>query len=98
MQASSKLDFSQSDYRSLPPEPQQVLAAGRSAIRNLATDLLAALVRWRRAHAERRQRRRAMVQLGAFSDLELKDIGVYRSEIQWVVSHGRRVNARGRAA
>jgi uncharacterized protein YjiS (DUF1127 family) len=55
----------------------------------LANQVVAAFDRWRRAHAGRRQRLRAMAQLGALSDLELKDIGVRRSEIYWVVSHGR---------
>jgi uncharacterized protein YjiS (DUF1127 family) len=63
-------------------------AAG-PAIRHLAIQVVAALVRWRQTHAKRRQHLRAMAELGAFSDLELKDIGVYRSEIQWVVNHGR---------
>lgn len=55
----------------------------------LANQMVAALVRWRQARAKRRQRLRAMAELGALSDLELKDIGVYRSEIHWVVNHGR---------
>ena len=66
-------------------------AAG-PAIRHLAIQVVAALVRWRRVHAKRRQRLRAMVELGSLSDLELEDIGVYRSEIHWVVNHGRYVN------
>ena len=68
-----------------------ILHATGPAIGHLAMQALAALVRWRRARAVRRQRLRAMAQLGALSDLELKDIGVYRSEIQWVVNHGRHV-------
>ena len=55
----------------------------------LANQVVAVLVRWRQARAKRRQRLRAMAELGALSDLELKDIGVYRSEIHWVVNHGR---------
>ena len=55
----------------------------------LANQVVAVLVRWRRAHADRRRRLRAMADLGALSDLELKDIGVYRSEIHGVVTRGR---------
>jgi uncharacterized protein YjiS (DUF1127 family) len=48
-----------------------------------------AATRWWRAHAERRRRRRDMAELLGFSDRELKDIGVRRSEVYWVVHHGR---------
>jgi uncharacterized protein YjiS (DUF1127 family) len=56
----------------------------RAAIR-FATDIV---VRWR-AHVERRQRLSAMAQLQGLDDFELKDIGLSRSEIPWVVRHGR---------
>jgi uncharacterized protein YjiS (DUF1127 family) len=48
-----------------------------------------AATRWWRAHAERRRRRRDMGELLGFSDRELKDIGVRRSDVYWVVHHGR---------
>jgi uncharacterized protein YjiS (DUF1127 family) len=89
MHAASELVLSQIADRSPSPEQQQVLTSGRNAVRHLAIDVVAALVRWWRAQADRRQRRRAMAQLGALSDLALKDIGVRRSEIYWVVTHGR---------
>ncbi len=53
-----------------------------SAISGLAMRLVA-------AYARRRQRMRAAAQLGAMSDRDLKDIGVSRSAIDWVVAHGR---------
>ena len=52
-------------------------------------DGAAATAGWWRAHAERRQLRQAMAELHGFSDRELKDLGVRRSEIFWVVHHGR---------
>jgi len=58
--------------------------AGRAAVRAAAV-----VGGWWRARSERRQRRRDIAALQAFSDLELKDIGVRRSEIDWVVHHGR---------
>jgi uncharacterized protein YjiS (DUF1127 family) len=66
-----------------------ILSATGPVIEHLAMQALAALVRWRRARVHPRQHLRAMAQLSAFSDHELKDIGVYRSEIRWVVNHGR---------
>jgi uncharacterized protein YjiS (DUF1127 family) len=62
--------------------------------------LTAALVRWRRTRTDRRQRLRAMAMLGTLTDRELRDIGVSRSEIHWLVNHGREVlpaSVRGRA-
>jgi uncharacterized protein YjiS (DUF1127 family) len=88
MHAANELTFSRIDHRSPPREHQQAIS-GLTAVRHLAIQVVAALVRWRRAHAERSQRRRAMAQLAAFTDLELKDIGVRRSEIYWAVNHGR---------
>ena len=57
----------------------------RRALIRLATELV---LRWR-AYTERRERLRAMAQLQGFSDYDLQDIGVSRSEIPWVVDHGR---------
>lgn len=89
MHAANKLVLSQIDDGSLSPTQQQVMTSGRNAIRHLAMRWIAAFVRWRLAHAERRRHRQAMAQLGALSDRELKDLGVRRSEIYWVVKHGR---------
>jgi len=68
-------------FRSLGSALRQVA----SALRNGA----AAAAVWWRAHLEERHRRQAMAELHGFSDRELKDIGVRRSEIFWVVHHGR---------
>jgi uncharacterized protein YjiS (DUF1127 family) len=85
----NKSDFLRIDDRSLFTEQWQVLTSGRNAIRDLAIHVVAALGRWRRAHADRRERRRAMAELAALSDHALKDIGLRRSEIYSVVNHGR---------
>jgi uncharacterized protein YjiS (DUF1127 family) len=79
-------------------------AAGRpwSALRTIATVLRdgarrqavrvsAAATAWWRAYCDRHRRRRAIAELQAFSDRELNDIGVRRSEIYWVVHHGPEV-------
>jgi uncharacterized protein YjiS (DUF1127 family) len=57
----------------------------------LTSRLTAAFVSWQRRHAERRQRLRAMAMLATLTDRELRDIGVSRSEIPWLVNHGREV-------
>jgi uncharacterized protein YjiS (DUF1127 family) len=62
--------------------------AGRAA-RYLATRLVAALIGCGQAYANRRRRLRAAAELGALGDQELKDIGVYRSGIDWAATHGR---------
>src|SRR5262245_33370552 len=61
-----------------------------SVLRRLARAPRAAATagRWR-AYVEERRRRQAMAELHGFSDRELKDLGVRRSEIYWVVHHGR---------
>jgi len=64
----------------------------RSALQRLAPSLragAAVAAGWWRAYAEERRRRQAMAELHGFSDRELKDLGVRRSEIFWVVHHGR---------
>src|SRR5262245_35797204 len=63
-----------------------------SALRHVALALrnaAAATAGWWRAHLEEHRRRQAMAELHGFSDRELKDVGVRRSEIFWVVHHGR---------
>jgi uncharacterized protein YjiS (DUF1127 family) len=62
--------------------------AGR-VISDLAMRLIAAVVRGCRAYIQRRQLMRAAAELGGMTDRELKDIGVHRSAIDWVVTHGR---------
>ena len=63
-----------------------------SALRRLALALrdgAVATAGWWGGYLERRRRRQAMAELHGFSDRELKDLGVRRSEIYWVVHHGR---------
>jgi len=72
------------------PAPANLLNARGPAFGSMAIELVAALVRWRQARAVGRQRRRAMAQLEGLTDLELRDIGVSRSAIYWVVNHGSR--------
>jgi uncharacterized protein YjiS (DUF1127 family) len=55
----------------------------------------AAMGRQWRLHAVRRQRLRAMTMLHELSDRELKDIGIPRSEIDWITQHGRVGRRRG---
>ena len=57
---------------------------GRAAI-----EMGAQVARLHRTYATWRRRRLDIVELNALSDHELKDIGVRRSEIYWVVHHGR---------
>lgn len=62
--------------------------AGRAA-RYLATRLVAALIGCSQAYANHRRCMRAAAELRALGDRELKDIGVYRSGIDWAITHGR---------
>ena len=89
MHAPNKLDSSYVDDRSLSPGQPQLPRSGRSAIRDVAIHVVAALGRWWRACADRRRRLRAMARLETLSDRTLKDIGVGRSEIYWIAKHGR---------
>jgi uncharacterized protein YjiS (DUF1127 family) len=59
-----------------------------------SSGLLAALKRWWVAYMTWRIQQAAMLTLGSMSDRELKDIGLTRSDIAWVVRDG---TARGRA-
>lgn len=62
-------------------------AAGSAAalIRALAGAVIAAGGKWWRAYALWRERKAAARELHALDDRTLKDIGVSRSEIEWVV-------------
>ena len=53
--------------------------------------------RWR-VYTEHRRQYRAIAQLQILSDRSLKDIGVARSEIQWLAQHGRDERPRQRIA
>ena len=69
-----------------------------TALRNVthrcAARTAALVAGWWRAYECQRQRRADIAALHAFSDLELKDIGVRRAEISWVVDHGRELPGR----
>ena len=56
--------------------------------RKILLTLTAAATAWWRAYCDRHRRRQAIAELEAFSDRELNDIGVRRSEIDWAVHHG----------
>ena len=86
------------DYRDLTPdewqrERQQILtraqAARAGAMRELGSALLhpwQAVLAVVRAYARWRERRAAVRELHSLDDRSLRDIGVSRSEIEWVVS------------
>jgi uncharacterized protein YjiS (DUF1127 family) len=86
------------DYRDLTPdewqrERQQILtraqAARAGAMRALGSAVLhpwQAVLAAVRAYARWRERREAVRELHALDDRSLRDIGVSRSEIEWVVS------------
>jgi len=63
--------------------------AGGGAIRVLAKAVIAATGKWWRAYTIRRARIAAIRELHTLDDHMLKDIGLSRSEIDWVVVHGR---------
>jgi uncharacterized protein YjiS (DUF1127 family) len=54
-------------------------------LRTAAWAVAATAGKWWRAYALRRERNAAMRELHALDDRELKDIGINRSEIWWVV-------------
>jgi uncharacterized protein YjiS (DUF1127 family) len=86
------------DYRDLTPdewqrERQQILtraqAARAGAMRALGNAVLhpwQAVLAVVRAYARWRERREAVRELHSLDDRSLRDIGVSRSEIEWVVS------------
>lgn len=69
--------------------PLQAIVAGAVAgIVDLAEAVAATARKWGRAYALRRERKAAARELRALDDRTLRDIGVNRSEIDWVV-YGR---------
>jgi uncharacterized protein YjiS (DUF1127 family) len=68
---------------------QAAAGGGTAIIRALAKAVLAAAGKWWRAYIVRRARNAAVRELHALDDRMLRDIGVSRSEIEWVVVHGR---------
>jgi uncharacterized protein YjiS (DUF1127 family) len=56
--------------------------------RKILLTLTAAATAWWRAYCDWHRRRQAIAELEAFSDRELNDIGMRRSEIDWAVHHG----------
>src|SRR5262245_46921505 len=58
-------------------------------IRVLAKAVIAATGKWWRAYTIRRARIAAIRELHTLDDHMLKDIGLSRSEVDWVVVHGR---------
>jgi len=74
---------------------QGARAGGEPAIiRALVKAVIAATGRWWRAYNIRRAHIAAVRELHALDDRTLKDIGVSRSEIEWVVIHGRDASPR----
>src|SRR6516225_9668223 len=85
-------------YNGLPPDEwerarQRIIgraqAARARALRELARAVLRPVAttagKWWRAYALRRERNAAARELRALDDRALKDIGINRSEIEWVV-------------
>jgi uncharacterized protein YjiS (DUF1127 family) len=70
---------------------QAAASGGAAIIRVVAKAIIAAATKWCRAYAIRRARNAAVRELDALDDRMLRDIGVGRSEIEWVVVHGRDV-------
>ena len=64
---------------------QVVLAGAAAALAALAAAVLATAAKGWRAYARWRERRVAVRELHSLDDRSLRDIGVSRSEIEWVV-------------
>src|SRR5262249_44501564 len=78
----------------------QAAAGGGAAIiriRALAKAVTAAAGKWWRADTIRRAHLAAVSELHALDDRTLRDIGVSRSEIKWVVLHGREMSLQSTA-
>src|SRR5262252_2042319 len=69
---------------------QAAAGGGAAIIRLLAKAVIAEAGNWWRTYTIRRARIAAVRELHALDDRTLSDIGVSRSEIEWVVVHGRR--------
>ena len=66
--------------------PWQVVLAGAAALAaEFAAVALATAGKWWRAYARWRERRAAVRELHALDDRMLRDLGISRSEIEWVV-------------
>ena len=67
---------------------QAAAGGGAAVIRAFAKAVIAAAGKWWRAYTIRCARIAAIRELHALDDRTLRDIGVSRSEIEWVVVHG----------
>ena len=70
---------------------QAAAGGGAAIIRLRAKAVIAEAGKWRRTYTIRRARIAAIRELHTLDDRMLKDIGLSRSEIEWVVVHGRDV-------
>src|SRR5499427_5011182 len=68
---------------------QAAAGGGTAVMRALAKAVIAAAGKWWRSYAIQRAHIAAIRELHALDDRTLSDIGVSRSEIEWVVIHGR---------
>ena len=68
---------------------QAAAGGGTAVMRALAKAVIAAAGKWWRSYAIQRAHIAAIRELHALDDRTLSDIGVSRSEIEWVVVHGR---------
>ena len=68
---------------------QAAAGGGTAVMRALAKAVVAAAGKWWRSYAIQRAHIAAIRELHALDDRTLSDIGVSRSEIEWVVIHGR---------
>lgn len=64
---------------------REIAGAVLRPLRTAAWAVAATAGKWWRAYALRRERNAAVLELRALDDRTLKDIGINRSEIEWVV-------------